>query len=289
MNHTYRSRAMPPGDSIEIGRKVKAALGWILAGSTLISGFAYAAATGPTIRLFPTTVLEDIKQTSQVAQDMESGLQETIAKLDLQRQLYLESKCDGAESDPGCEQIARQLGATYLEMLNTMADRLPDMEHAVNNTRISLEKRLRTEIGQNMTPWTMQEMLLGNNPSDGLPKTRPALRGGSGMRLSDRFSRYYKLVAHAGTSNSNSLAVIASDIYLDMQEASELIAKTREEINRATLTEQLNQSFGTITPEMEQVVAGVKSILFGETGQDVPIAGSPPSNKEKTYRSPLSM
>lgn len=289
MNHTPRSTDTRLQGCITPRHKVKAAMGWILVGLMLTSAPAYTAATGPTIRLFPTTVLEDIKQTSRVAEDMESGLQETIAKLDLQQQLYLDSKCDGAESDPGCEQIARQLGATYLEMLSTMADRLPDMEHAVNNTRMSLEKRLRTEIGQKMTPWTMQEMLLGNNPSSGLPQTRPALRGGSGMRLSDRFSRYYKLVAHAGTSNTNSLAVIASDIYLDMQEASELIAKTREEINRATLTEQLNQSFGMITPEMEQVVAGVKSILFGDQGEDVPIAGSPPVNTKKTYRSPLSL
>ena len=74
-----------------------------------------------------------------------------------------------------------------------------------------------------------------------------------------------------------------------MNEASELIAKTREEINRVTLTEQLNQSFGVITPEMEQVVAGVKSIRFGEHGQEVPLAGSPPEDKEKSDRSPLSL
>jgi hypothetical protein len=240
------------------------------------------------LQLFPTTVLEDIKETGQVAQELESGLQDVISRMDQQQALYLESKCDGAENDPGCHQIARQLGATYLEMLDIMAERLPDMERAVNNTRTSLKKRLRRELGQKMTPWKMQEMLLGKS-AEHIGEGRPALRGRSGMRLSDRFSRYYKLVAHAGTTSSNSLAVIASDIYLDMDEAASLIAKTRDEINRATLMEQLNQSFGQLTPEMEQVVDGVKAILFGESENEPSIANAPPQVEKQPYRSPLAM
>ena len=58
-----------------------------------------------------------------------------------------------------------------------------------------------------------------------------------------------------------------------MEETSELIARTREEITRATLIEQLNQSFGTITPEMMQIVGGVKSILFGDETSPMQIAG----------------
>ena len=63
---------------------------------------AFAQANAPTIRLFPTTVVEDLRQTSSVAKEMETGLQEVIGRLDQQQQLYQESKCDGAESDPGC-------------------------------------------------------------------------------------------------------------------------------------------------------------------------------------------
>ena len=260
----------------------------LLATLTLVPATQSLAATGPTIRLFPTTVLEDIKHTSQVAEEMESGLQEIIAKLDLQRQLYLESKCDGADNDPGCAQIARQLGATYLEMLNTMGDRLPDMETAVNSTRTSLENRLRREFGQKMTPWSLQELLLGNDGQT-TRDHRPALRGRSGMRLSERFRRYYQLVAHSGASSGHSLAVIASDIYLDMKEASTLIAMTHEEINRATLMEQLNQSFGLITPEMEQIVVGVKSILFGEQSIEPPVPGAPAKSAAPAFESPLAL
>ncbi|MBT8079776.1 MAG: hypothetical protein KJO31_14455 [Gammaproteobacteria bacterium] len=253
----------------------------------IVSNAAHAGTEAPTIRLFPTTVVEDLRQTSSVAKEMETGLQEVIGRLDQQQQLYQESKCDGAENDPGCQRLAKQLGATYLDMLAIMEERLPDMEHTVNNTRLSLEKRLRSELGNKMTSWTLQETLLGGNPR-GEPKAAgPSLRGRSGMRLSERFKQYYQLVASSSSKTDQSLAVLASDIYLDMDETSALIARTREEIARATLIEQLNQSFGTITPEMMEVVGGVKSILFGDEGTQVQIAGPPPGSIEKAYRSPL--
>ena len=255
--------------------------------AVLMSAQANAATDAPTIRLFPTTVVEDLRQTSSVAREMESGLQEVIGRLDQQQQLYQESKCDGAEDDPGCQRLSKQLGATYLDMLGIMEQRLPDMEHTVNNTRLSLEKRLRSELGNKMTSWTLQETLLGGNPGNGTEAPAPTMRGRSGMRLSERFRQYYKLVASSSSKTDQSLAVLASDIYLDMDETSELISRTREEIARATLIEQLNQSFGTITPEMMEVVGGVKSILFGDEGGDIIIAGPPPGSIEQAYRSPL--
>ncbi len=245
-----------------------------------------ALANTPTIRLFPTTVVEDLRQTSSVAKEMETGLQEVIGRLDQQQLLYLESKCEGADSDPGCQRLSRQLGATYLEMLGIMEERLPDMEHTVNNTRLSLEKRLRSELDNKMTSWTLQETLLGGS-AEAESAPAPSLRGRSGMRLSERFRQYYQLVASSSSKSDQSLAVLASDIYLDMDDTSELIARTREEIARATLIEQLNQSFGTITPEMMEIVGGVKSILFGDEAADYAIAAPPPGSFEQAYRSPL--
>jgi hypothetical protein len=249
---------------------------------------ASANATGPVVRLFPTTVVEDIRETGQVAEEMENNLQDVIARLDLQQQLFEESLCDGADGDPGCARISRQLGATYLEMLDVMSDRLPEMERAVNNTRNSLEKRLREELGQRSTPTSLQDTLLGKNAGPTKP-TQLALRGRSGVRLSDRFKQYYDLVATRPEGGGQSLAVVAADIYLDMEDASSLIAATQEEIGRATLMEQLNQSFGMITPEMAAVVSGVKSILFGEAVAPSPIAAPPYAVGESAYTSPLEM
>ena len=249
---------------------------------------AFGAVSGPVVRLFPTTVLEDIRETAQVAEEMENNLQEVIHRLDLQEQLYTESLCQGADGDQGCERIGKQLGATYLEMLEIMSDRLPDMERAVTSTRNSLEKRLRQELGQRTTPTSLQNSLLGETNLS--PRTeRPALRGRSGVRLSDRFKQYYELVATHREGPGQSLAVVASDIYLDMEEAALLIAATQEEIGRASLMEQLNQSFGLITPQMSAVVSGVKEILFGESVTDSPIASPPYAIGETEFVSPLAM
>ncbi len=258
----------------------------------LLSAATIQATTssGPVVRLFPTTVLEDIRETGQVAEDMENNLQQIIHRLDMQQQLYTESLCQGADGDQGCERIAKQLGATYLEMLEVMSDRLPEMERAVNSTRSSLEKRLRQELGQRTTPTSLQNTLLGEaGTAAAAQEDRPALRGRSGVRLSDRFKQYYDLVATSQNAPSQSLAVVASDIYLDMEEASLLIAATQQEIGRAALMEQLNQSFGMITPEMSAVVSGVKEILFGESTMDTPIASPPYAIGESEFVSPLAM
>ena len=284
-NAPQRARTTPLESARE--RSLHVTLTALLVAATILLSGATASANTPTIRLFPTTVVEDLKQTGNVARDMETGLQEIIGRLDQQQQLYMESKCDGAEDDSGCQRLARQIGATYLEMLTVMEERLPDMEHTVNNTRKSLEKGLRNELGRKMTPWALQETLLGSKASASEATASPTLRGRSGMRLSERFNQYYQLVATSGAKGDQSLAVLASDIYLDMEETSHLIQRTRQEIARATLMEQLNQSFGIITPEMIEVVGGVKSILFGDADALPAVAGPPPGAVEQAYRSPL--
>ena len=248
-------------------------------------------AQGPVMRLFPTTLLDDIRETGKVAEAMETGLQDVIGRLDLQQQLYDQSLCQGADGDPGCARIAKQLGATYLEMLNLMSEQLPDMERAVTNTRNGLEKRLREELGQRTTPTSLQNALLNDTPQTSGASASPALslRGRSGVRLSDRFRQYYQLVATHGQGNPQSLAVVAADVYLDMEEAANLIAATEEEIGRASLMEQLNQSFGLITPEMATVVNGVKSILFGQAIGDGPISAPPTEVGEKQFKSELEL
>jgi hypothetical protein len=284
--NVFRTRRFAGNLSDDRAFVLNVAIGISIIISLISSVQALANTASPTIRLFPTTVVEDLRQTSAVAKEMETGLQEVIGRLDQQQQLYQESKCDGAEDDPGCQRLAKQLGATYLDMLGIMEERLPDMEHTVNNTRLSLEKRLRSELGNKMTPWMLQETLLGGNPQK-TSAPSPTMRGRSGMRLSERFKQYYQLVASSSSQSDQSLAVLASDIYLDMEETSELIARTREEITRATLIEQLNQSFGAITPEMMEIVGGVKSILFGDETSPMQIAGPPPGSFEQAYRSPL--
>ena len=244
------------------------------------------AKTSPTLRLFPTTVVESIKHTSETAKAMEADLQSVIEQLNQQEELYNASKCEGDESEPGCRVIAQQLSQTYLEMLNLMESRLPGMEDSVRATNTSLERRIRKELGHKSTPRGLQK-LLAKTP---LQSTEPARYKRRTGRLSEKFKQYYKLVATAPrTGSGGSLAAVAAEIYLDTQEVQDLIALTRDEISRAKLMIDLDQMYGIITPEMFEMVGRVKTIIFGETGELEGIPDPPQGNVESAYQSPLGM
>ncbi|MBT4838182.1 MAG: hypothetical protein HON94_12630, partial [Methylococcales bacterium] len=101
------------------------------------------AANSPTIKLFPETTIENIKQASQSAKAMENSLTSVIGEMDQQFKLFKESKCDGSVGDPGCEQIQRQLGEKYMEMLTQMETELDVMQPIVNNMKTSIGGRIR--------------------------------------------------------------------------------------------------------------------------------------------------
>jgi hypothetical protein len=243
-----------------------------------------AANTSPTIRLFPTTVVENIKHTGEAAKAMEADLQSVIDRLNQQEALYMASKCEGSEAEPGCSEIAGQLSQTYLEMLDLMEARLPGMEDSVRATGASLEKRIRKELGHKTTPRGLQKLLARTpqKPAESPRYKRPA------RKLSEKFRQYYNLVAMRSTADSRgSLATVAAEIYLDTQEVQDLIALTRDEISRAKLMLDLDQAYGIITPEMFEMVDQVKTILFGETGEGGGIPDPPPGSTTAEYQSPL--
>jgi hypothetical protein len=263
---------------------------WVFLGLTvfifIVPEFSAAAKQPPTIQLFPTTVVENIKHTGEAAKAMEQDLQSVIDRLNQQEELYLASKCEGAAAEQGCSEIAGQLSQTYLEMLTLMETRLPGMEDSVRATNTSLERRIRTELGRKTTPRGLQKLVDGT-PQQSTETPRYQRRAG---RLSEKFRQYYKLVAMAPRSGAGgSLAAVAAEIYLDTQEVQELIALTRDEISRAKLMIDLDQAYGIITPEMFEMVGRVKTIIFGETGEEEGIPNPPAGSAKAEYRSPLEM
>ena len=247
---------------------------------------AVPAKTSPTLRLFPTTVVENIKHTSETAKAMEADLQSVVEQLNQQEELYSASKCEGAESEPGCREITEQLSQSYLEMLDLIESRLPSMEDSVRATNTSLERRIRKELGRKTTPRGLQK-LLAKTPLKSAEPARYKRRTG---RLSEKFRQYYRLVATAPrTGSGGSLAAVAAEIYLDTQEVQDLIALTRDEISRAKLMIDLDQIYGIITPEMFEMVGRVKTIIFGDAGDLEGIPDPPQGNLESAYQSPLGM
>ena len=86
-----------------------------------LTSVAHATANpGPVVRLFPTNVLEDIRETGQVAEDMENNLQEVIYRLDLQQQLYKESLCEGSDGDSTLVQDLKRLQKAFALVADTV-------------------------------------------------------------------------------------------------------------------------------------------------------------------------
>ena len=233
-----------------------------------------ATAQTPTIRLFPTNVVENVRETGRVARDMENTLQSSIADLDQLWRLYQESKCEGAEGDPGCDQFATLLADTYLKMLLLIDASLPRMQASVQATVSSLEKELRTELGMQMTARELQQLLSGQ-PPDGRRSGPNGNRQPMG-RLSERFRQYYQLVAQTRATTGGSMSLVAAEIYLDGKELLELMVLTENEIAQSRVLIAMRSEFGQLTPEMNDVIDSVKRIIFGEADLVQPQEAEPP-------------
>lgn len=243
-----------------------------------------AAQQSPTIKLFPTEVVENVRETGRVAGDMEKSLQKSMRELDQQWQLYRASRCAGAEDDPGCDLIAKQLADTYLEILLRIDANLPRMRALVQTTVTSLEKGLREEFGLRMSASDLQKLLADRSP--GGPRANPGRTSQPMGRLSERFREYYQVVAQSTTPGS--MATVAAEIYLDGKEMLQLITLTEAEIARSQLMLEMRSELGSLTPELIDVLSGVKSILFGEERLSYPGVLQKRQNlSPEEYRSPL--
>ena len=142
----------------------------------------------PKINLFPTSVVENLSNTSRAARDMENGLYEIVARLDKQKQAYERTGCTDSD-DRGCVQLRKAVRGTYKEMLDLMQASIPEMRGSLDATVNSMGNSLRSEIGRKMTPGDVQRVLGGRSVSNtGL--NRPVSSGARQGKLSKMFSRW---------------------------------------------------------------------------------------------------
>jgi len=266
-------RRRPPGRSRARSR-LSANLAVLTALLLPVAGSAQNDTGQPTLNLFPSQTVDSIRETSRSARELERNLQSVLGDLDKQMQLYRESGCEGAVQDAGCQEINRQMASTYRRMLDFMAEQLPQMRHNVEVTRKTLEKRLAEELGYGRTGAELQQLLRRGDAGTVLQgRTRP-MEGG--LRLSDRFRQYYRLVSQGGGGAPS--ALVGARIYLDLEQTSQLIELTQQEIQRGRMLANLSESFGQVTPQMEETVSGVKTVIFGETAAGASAPGSAPQS-----------
>ncbi len=241
---------------IKLKRTISTTTGLLL---MMLMAFVQAAVS-PTINLFPTSVVEDLKLSSEAAQGMEQSLHPVVKQLEEQYRLYQESKCDGAEGDAGCAALKKSLGEGYKAFLDELLGSLPQVKSAMANIKNSVGGRIAKEMGGNMTPRDLQRMLDGN----GQPAKRVRhISGKRKGRISSVLSKYREMVA-MGPNQGEPMAVLASDIYLDARETLEEVNMIQADIARAKVLIDVGGIYFDPSPQMMATVGAVKGLLFGE-------------------------
>ena len=239
--------------------------------SALLLGHSWAAAvprTAPEVRpkinLFPTSVVENLSDTSRAARDMENGLYEIVAKLEKQKQAYDGTGCTDSD-DRGCVQLRKAVRGTYKEMLDLMQASIPQMRGSLDATVDSMGNSLRSEIGRKMTPGDVQRVL-GGRAASSAGVTRPVSSSARQGKLSKMFSRYYELVKRGG-KQSDALPVLASQIYLDSMQSLYFLDLIEAEIGSQSTELVLELEWGELTDQISATVGDVKVLLWGEQDQ----------------------
>jgi hypothetical protein len=258
------------------------ACSWALATGPAYAKINESADVRPKINLFPTSVVENLSETSRAARDMESGMYEVVAKLEKQKNAYESTHCANS-SDPGCLQLRKAIRASYKEMLDVMQGSIPKMRTSLDATVGSMGTSLRSEIGRKMTPGDVQRILGGRTASvQGMaPVQTSSSRQG---KLSKMFSRYYELVKRGG-QQSDALPVLASQIYLDSMQSLYFLDLIEAEIGSQSTELVLELEWGELTDQISATVTDVKSLLWGDVDgvREIPEVGLSEESTQDKY------
>ncbi len=236
----------------------------------------------PKINLFPTSVVENLSETSRAARDMESGMYEVVAKLEKQKHAYESTHCENS-SDPGCLQLRKAIRGSYKEMLDVMQASIPRMRASLDSTVDSMGTSLRSEIGRKMTPGDVQRILGGRTASvQGMSPVQS--KGSRQGKLSKMFARYYELVKRGG-QQSDSLPVLASQIYMDSMQSMYFLDLIEAEIGSQSTELVLELEWGELTDQISATVTDVKSLLWGDVDQarEIPEIGLDEETTQDKY------
>ena len=244
----------------------------------VLAASSAAWGSAPTLNLFPSRVVDNIQQTTQVAGQMEGEVQALIAQLDQQYELFEKANCEEAQADKACAQLRQEVAQSYQEMLAIMARDLPKMKEVVGETRVAMAKKIHRELGQRRSAKDLQALLQGQDATALEKITRRRMATGNRMRMSDKFRQYAQLVST--TQSSSSLTLLAADFYLDLAETESLISYTEQEITRAQIIGQIDLAMGGFTPEMLNNIGNVKRILFGAEGDTAPLPAPLPDAEQ---------
>ena len=222
---------------------------------------AVASKNAPTIDLIPVTAQESIKQSAASAKTMKDKISPILDRIENQKTLYKNAKCDGAVDDKGCDQIFKTMSTSYKSFLEVLNEELPNLSKQLGVTAKSIEKQIRKKLGKGMTPVDLQRLVSGRKANG--RKQLKARTGNNSYSMVALLSNMEKAISTSG--HGDVPAVVASDIYINMLLATDAIEQIQVSIGQSLATIDTYNAFGQLSSHQLDTISSVKGMLFGQT------------------------
>lgn len=232
---------------------------------------AGVSAQQPQIELFPSTVVEDLREASQAAEAFETDMMPTITALQNELAEYDKLNCRGAVADPGCMQAQRLLGNAYSKFLDSLNEHIPDMLNSMENIKETQGSSISRQIGRGLTPRQLEE-LISTSGAGGVEDQAQRLLEGAGFTgsMSKRFEGYRTLVSSQAVNQQQGGAVLAMINYLDAHSSATQLKALQGDLLRQQSILNLPGAWGAPpSDQMRATVSSVQAVLFGESTQTI--------------------
>lgn len=232
---------------------------------------AGVSAQQPQIELFPSTVIEDLREAGQAAEAFETDMMPAITALQNEMAEYDKLNCRGAVSDSGCMQAERLLGNAYSKFLDSLNEHIPEMLNSMENIKETQGSSISRQIGRGLTPRQLEELISTSGAGVVDDQAEIILKGaGFKGRMSQRFEDYRKLVSSQAVNQQQGGAVLAMINYLDAHSSATQLKALQSDLLRQQTELNLPGAWGA--PPSDQIMATVSSVqavLFGESTQNI--------------------
>ena len=232
---------------------------------------AGVSAQQPQIELFPSTVIEDLREAGEAAEAFETDMMPTITALQNEMAEYDKLNCRGAVADPGCMQAERLLGNAYSKFLDSLNKHIPDMLNSMENIKETQGSSISRQIGRGLTPRQLEGLISTSGAGVVDDQAEKILKGaGFEGRMSQRFGDYRTLVSSQAVNQQQGGTVLAMINYLDAHSSATQLRALQGDLLSQQTTLKLPGAWGA--PPSEQIratVSSVQAVLFGESTPNI--------------------
>jgi hypothetical protein len=128
----------------------------------VVGGPGVALADGPVVQLNPTVLIQDIRQSRSIADNLQADIQSALAEVERHQARLKTLNCSADDVAGRCKAPRTALRVAYGQLLDRTEAQLPPLKRAVDRITLTLKQRIEA----NGTPLSLeaQQRLLGDSP-----------------------------------------------------------------------------------------------------------------------------